>query len=90
MNSNTYKGSVSHMDEYEADVLRTIELALQNPRTGTSAAREMHLLVEKTRHYEARRFPFVTHPRTGDICTCTVLCQGGACSCWCHNRSNPR
>jgi hypothetical protein len=73
------------VDEYERDLLRMLELALQNPSTGTAAAVELTTLVEKTKRYDAERFPFRTHPITGDLCSCALHCTGAEpCGCWCH------
>ncbi len=74
------------MDEYEAELIRVVELSLQNPKTGTPAARELSMLVEKTREYEARIYPMAMHPRTGQACACAIHCARG-CECWCHSES---
>lgn len=73
------------MDEDDLADLRVIELALQNPRPGSLAARVIHHLSEQSRARDAKRFPTLAHAITGALCFCQSHCEGANCHCWCHD-----
>jgi hypothetical protein len=72
------------MDDNDVVDLRVIELALQNPRSGTIAGAVLDELATRTRQRDMQHFPTVSHPRTGALCFCRSHCSGDPCQCWCH------
>lgn len=75
-------------DDDKADLL-AIELALQNPRSGTPAAAALDQLAARTHQRDAQLFPSTSHRRTGALCFCQAYCSGDACHCWCHDGESP-
>lgn len=72
------------MDEDDIADLLAIELALQNPRPGTPAAKTLEQLNARARELDGRMFPTSSHPTSGALCFCRVHCAGERCHCWCH------
>jgi hypothetical protein len=77
------------MDEKDLADLRAIELALQNPRSGSPAAQALEQLALEAGQRDEQRFPNSIQPRTGALCFCRAYCEGGACHCWCHAKESP-
>jgi hypothetical protein len=77
------------MNEKDAADLRAIELALQNPRSGTPAAQALEQLALEASQRDEHMFPNSVQPRTGALCFCGAYCEGGACYCWCHAEESP-
>jgi hypothetical protein len=72
------------MDDNDMVDLRAIELALQNPKPGTPAARTLEQLAARARELDAQMFPTSSHPTSGLLCFCRAHCAGTHCHCWCH------
>lgn len=81
-------GAIMDDNDDMAD-LRAIELALQNPRSGTSGAVALDQLTARIHQRDAQLFPSISHPRTGALCFCPTYCSGDACHCWCHAGESP-
>jgi hypothetical protein len=77
------------MDDDDMADLRVIELALQNPRSGTPAAATLDHLIARVQRRDAHLFPTISHPRTGALCFCRTHCSGDPCRCWCHAGESP-
>jgi hypothetical protein len=77
------------MDDNDVADLRAIELALQNPRSGTPAAAALDQLAAQIHQRDVQLFPTISHPRTGALCFCQTYCSGDTCRCWCHAGESP-
>lgn len=77
------------MDDDDMEDLLAIELALQNPRKGTSANQLLEALGAQARERDARNFPTISHPLSGALCFCLAHCSGAHCRCWCHAGESP-
>jgi hypothetical protein len=77
------------MDEEDLADLRAIELALQNPRSGTPAAQALEQLALDASQRDEQMFPASIQPSTGALCFCLAYCEGVACHCWCHIQEKP-
>jgi hypothetical protein len=69
--------------------LRSIELALANPRSGSPAALELEKLAAATLRHDELLLISMMQPSTGALCFCKKYCYGADCVCWCHPEGWP-